>query len=313
MNSAYEDRRKSLEAQYQAQKEAREIEKQRQEQVYDAQMQALGRDREEASRDAYVRQQQQLNALPEQLSAYGINGGAAETSLLKIHTQYNKARDQIRSDYESSAGAVRKSQRDLESKYAAGMAADRAEHYERLAKLAADIAQAREEEKARQEKLALEREKLALEERIEMAKLANKKTNSVQGGGTASASKPNAGDKTNQGTIKDEGSVEKAKQVTVATLQGKQTLSRIGNELYANKVVYDGSGSYYIVVDGQKMTPAQLNQAMQQNKIYREEGPMGSTLYRLKGSTIVNSNGSGTSITQQNRGGTFSLLKSLRG
>jgi methylphosphotriester-DNA--protein-cysteine methyltransferase len=89
--SSYDERRKALEAGYRARQEGRKEAQQRKEQVLDRQMELLEQERESAGRDSYIRQQQQLTALPEQLNAYGINGGGAETSLLKINTEYNQA------------------------------------------------------------------------------------------------------------------------------------------------------------------------------------------------------------------------------
>ena len=278
--SSYEERKKLLEAGYQARQEGRRQAQERKAQVLDRQMELLEQEREDAGRDAYIRQQQQLTALPEQLSAYGINGGGAETSLLKINTEYNKARDQIRSAFAQSAGEVHQQRLDAESEYAAGVAADRADYYERLAQLAAEIAEAQAAERARQEEM-----KLAWAKLQQAASTKNPQASEDEDGGN-----DDAGGKINK--------TPKLEQVNLPHGNAVQKATRVGDELLVNPVKYDGSGSYYIVVDGERMTPEEFQHAKKSGKIYFSVGNMGSVLYRKTG------------VERKDR---LSLLKSLRG
>ena len=69
------------------------------EQAYAAQQSALQTQREDALRQAYISQQQMLNQLPEQLAAVGINGGAAESSLIRLNRAYGSQRADIGKQY----------------------------------------------------------------------------------------------------------------------------------------------------------------------------------------------------------------------
>lgn len=276
--SSYEERRKALEAGYQARQEGRKETQRRKEQVLDRQMELLEQERESAGRDAYIRQQQQLTALPEQLGAYGINGGGAETSLLKINTQYNREKDRIRSDFDQAAGDVHQQRMDAESEYAAGLAADRADYYERLAQLAADIAEAQAAERARQEELKLAWAKLQYEK--EKAAEADKKKDD---------------DADEESKLTGTGTKE---TIRVPFGNGVQQATRVNGELILNPVRYDGSGSYYIVVDGERMTPEEFQDAKRRKSIYAALGGLGTVLYRKEGA---------------NRDDRLTMLKSFRG
>ncbi len=268
MNS-YDERKKALEAGYQARQEGRKQAQQRKEQVLDRQMELLEQERESAGRDAYVRQQQQLTALPEQLSAYGINGGGAETSLLKINTEYNQTRDRIRTDFEQAAEDVHQQRLDAESEYAAGLAADQADYYERLAQLAADIAEAQAAERARQEEM-----------KLAWAKLQQQKEN-------AAAHKQTQNQENKQDDQDEPGQIvpgSGAKDTfRVPFGNGAQRVTKINGELLINPVKYDGSGSYYVVVDGMRMTPEEFQKAKSNGSIYPATGGPGAVMYRKLG------------------------------
>lgn len=74
-------------------------EKNAKEREYTAQQAALEQQREKELRQAYVRQQQALAQLPEQLAAAGINGGAAESSLVRLNRAYGSQRADIDREY----------------------------------------------------------------------------------------------------------------------------------------------------------------------------------------------------------------------
>lgn len=61
-------------------------------------------ERDEALRENWVLQQQAEAALPEQLAARGINGGAAETTLANLRAQYQGNRNDIRGGYMEEMG-----------------------------------------------------------------------------------------------------------------------------------------------------------------------------------------------------------------
>lgn len=275
MSDTYKARRQSIEDRYRAQQEAREIARQRQEEVMDSQLEALARQRESASRDAYVRQQQQLVTLPEELAAYGINGGGAETSLLKIHTEYNKARDRIRSDYEENAGVIEQDRRTLASEYEAGLAEDRADYYDRLAQLAADIAEAQAAEQARREEMELAWAKLKQQERLAMAKLeaAQNKNNSASDDGKKEDTNKMDGETSSKSGIQ---------QANFTQFNQQGTRTRINGQIITNAVTFDGSGQYRIQVGDRKMTQEELDQARMNGEVGIQRGTDNAITYVLR-------------------------------
>ncbi len=71
---------------------------------YEKAAEKLRTERDDALRENWVLQQRAKAALPEQLAAMGINGGALETNLAGIDAQYQKDRGEIRSDYSENLG-----------------------------------------------------------------------------------------------------------------------------------------------------------------------------------------------------------------
>ena len=67
-------------------------------------------ERDEALRENYILQQQAEAALPEQMAARGINGGAAETTLADLRARYQGNRNDIRGDYMSEMGTLNQEQ-----------------------------------------------------------------------------------------------------------------------------------------------------------------------------------------------------------
>ena len=61
-------------------------------------------ERDAALRENYILQQQAKAALPEQMAAAGINGGARETSLADLIARYQGNRNDIQKEYMSSLG-----------------------------------------------------------------------------------------------------------------------------------------------------------------------------------------------------------------
>lgn len=72
-------------------------------------------ERDEALRENWVLQQQAEAALPEQLAARGINGGAAETTLANLRAQYQGNRNDIRGGYMDEMGDLAQSHSQMQA------------------------------------------------------------------------------------------------------------------------------------------------------------------------------------------------------
>lgn len=66
----------------------------------------LRTERDEALRENWILQQLAEAALPEQLAAAGLNGGAAETTLAALRARYQGNRNDIRSGYMDNLGGI---------------------------------------------------------------------------------------------------------------------------------------------------------------------------------------------------------------
>lgn len=73
---------------------------------YEQKAKKLRAERDEALRENWVLQQQAEAALPEQLAAAGLNGGAAETTLAALKARYQGNRNDIRSGYMDNLGGI---------------------------------------------------------------------------------------------------------------------------------------------------------------------------------------------------------------
>ena len=73
---------------------------------YENSMNLLREERDEALRENWILQQQTKAALPEQLAAEGINGGATETGLANLGAEYQESRNKIQSDYMNELGEL---------------------------------------------------------------------------------------------------------------------------------------------------------------------------------------------------------------
>lgn len=71
---------------------------------YDYSAQKLKNERDEALRENWILQQQAEAALPEQMAASGLNGGASETSLAALKARYQGDRNNIRGNYMNNLG-----------------------------------------------------------------------------------------------------------------------------------------------------------------------------------------------------------------
>lgn len=73
---------------------------------YDYSAQKLKNERDEALRENWILQQQAEAALPEQMAASGMNGGATETSLAALKARYQGDRNGIRGNYMDNLGEL---------------------------------------------------------------------------------------------------------------------------------------------------------------------------------------------------------------
>lgn len=77
---------------------------------YERSIGILRDERDEALRENWILQQQAMAALPEQMAAAGINGGATETSLANLMAEYQGNRNDIQSGYMDNLGKLAKEQ-----------------------------------------------------------------------------------------------------------------------------------------------------------------------------------------------------------
>ncbi len=68
-------------------------------QNFDISAKRLRNERDEELREQYIKEQQNKAALSEQLAKFGINGGAAETTLAELMARYQNARGAARENY----------------------------------------------------------------------------------------------------------------------------------------------------------------------------------------------------------------------
>jgi hypothetical protein len=77
-------------------------------------------ERDAALRENYILQQQAKAALPEQMAAAGINGGARETSLADLIARYQGNRNDIQKEYMSSLGDLAQEHQNKQAENAKG-------------------------------------------------------------------------------------------------------------------------------------------------------------------------------------------------
>ena len=73
-------------------------------QAYEYQQGLLSKAKDDALREAYIKQQMVERGYPEQLSAAGINGGAAQALLARNNADYAKQRGSIQGNYMNNLG-----------------------------------------------------------------------------------------------------------------------------------------------------------------------------------------------------------------
>lgn len=73
---------------------------------YDYSAKMLRQERDNALRENWILQQQAEAALPEQMAAAGINGGASETTLADLRARYEGNRNDIRGNYMDEVGKL---------------------------------------------------------------------------------------------------------------------------------------------------------------------------------------------------------------
>ena len=73
---------------------------------FDLTAKKLREERDNALRENWILQQRAEAALPEQMAAAGINGGASESTLANLKAQYQGNRNEIRKDFEQNLGEL---------------------------------------------------------------------------------------------------------------------------------------------------------------------------------------------------------------
>lgn len=71
---------------------------------FESKAQKLQKERDDALRENWILQQRAEAALPEQMAAAGINGGASETTLANLMARFQGNRNDIRSGYMDNLG-----------------------------------------------------------------------------------------------------------------------------------------------------------------------------------------------------------------
>lgn len=77
---------------------------------FDMAAKKLRAERDNALRENWILQQQEEAALPEQIAASGINGGAFATSLAALKAKFQENRNDIQSDYMDNLGELQQKQ-----------------------------------------------------------------------------------------------------------------------------------------------------------------------------------------------------------
>ncbi|MBR6657747.1 MAG: hypothetical protein IKL18_06230 [Oscillospiraceae bacterium] len=75
---------------------------------FDLAAKKLRAERDNALRENWILQQRAEAALPEQMAAGGINGGASESTLANLRAQYQGNRNDIRKGYDENLGEILK-------------------------------------------------------------------------------------------------------------------------------------------------------------------------------------------------------------
>lgn len=82
---------------------------------FDLAAKKLREERDNALRENWILQQRAEAALPEQMAASGINGGASESSLANLRAQYQGNRNDIQSGFSDNLGEIAKQKIEEES------------------------------------------------------------------------------------------------------------------------------------------------------------------------------------------------------
>ena len=154
----YAQKRRSLTDAFEQTQAQRDAQWAAEQSALDAERNQLAADRERANRNVYVRQEQAKAQLPEQLSRLGINGGAAETNLLRMNNAFNNERGQIEQSYQAAVQKVNQTADKQRAAYQNDKRTAEQTYYDRLTDLAQELAEAQqtraEAQRAAEEKRA---------------------------------------------------------------------------------------------------------------------------------------------------------------
>ncbi len=262
--TSYQTKKRALEEQYRAQKQARTAALESQLKPYEAKLTQLDKTREQSNRAAYVRAQQRDARLPESNAARGVNGGEAMSDRRRIAADYRDDVARNMQSYRDGAAQVRQTMAGLREKSAARAEQADAEYYSKLTALA--------------EELRAAREKAA--RRTAEKQAAAQKTAKQQ----SKAAKPAS----RTGTQENHPGV---RRYSVPGVGGTETITQVGNRLIANAVSFDGSGTMWITVDGKQMSQEAVQRGLRAGTIRTGTGPMGAMCYEAAPRTASQSGG----------------------
>ncbi len=297
----YAQKRRSLTDAFEQTQAQRDAQWAAEQSALDAERNQLAADRERANRNVYVRQEQAKAQLPEQLSRLGINGGAAETNLLRMNNAFNNERGQIEQSYQAAVQKVNQTADKQRAAYQNDKRTAEQTYYDRLTDLAQELAEAQqtraeaqraaEEKRAQQEaERAWTREKYQMQvdaarEKAQIAAdLAREKARIAAASKTSSSKSTATKKSTKSSKSTSQQSSGKTQQsgvryLSVPTGSGMQRLTRFGGRTYANPVQFDGSGAAKIQVGSRYYTVDELQKALRDGTVVAQSGPLNSSRY----------------------------------
>ena len=249
MAKDYTAYRNALKEQYDEKEEESRVELENVEQEGERKIAQLVEEREEGAREAYVREQRELNDLSEKTADSGERGGRELVGKWKIHSAYEQEMEHLRDAYEEETEEISAKVEAKRASTDARMEKDRAEYLAKLSKLAA-------EEKAAAEAAA----------KVAAQKSAQKKPEKNSTGKQESEEKENG--------LREEIPIRVVKA-------GNKALVFVNGARVANETVWDGSGRVMISVSGQKMTPEEAEQGVLNGTVQRYELENGRSFYQI--------------------------------
>ena len=298
--TSYQTKKRALEEQYRAQKQARTAALESQLKPYEAKLTQLDKTREQSNRAAYVRAQQRDAQLPESNAARGVNGGEAMSGRRRIAADYRDDVARNMQSYRDGAAQVRQTMAGLREKSAARAEQADAEYYSKLTALAEELRAAREKaarqaaeaaaREAERQRAVAEKQAAAAQRAAEKQAAAARRTAEKQAAAQKTAKQQSKAAKpaSRTGTQENHPGV---RRYSVPGVGGTETITQVGNRLIANAVSFDGSGTMWITVDGKQMSQEAVQRGLRAGTIRTGAGPMGAMRYEAAPRTASQSGG----------------------